>query len=62
MSKKDQYEYQNNWVKDNKDTLRFLVPKGQKAIIEEHYRRKGYKSLNAYINALIQADMEQSRA
>lgn len=62
MSKKDQYEYQNNWVKDNKDTLRFLVPKGQKAVIEEHYRRKGYKSLNAYINALIQADMEQSRA
>lgn len=62
MPNKDQFTYQNNWIRENYDRLSIQVPKGQKAVIEEHYRRKGYKSLNAYINALIQADMEQSRA
>ena len=28
-------------------------------MIENHWKTKGYKSLNAYVNALIQADMEK---
>ena len=57
---KSQIERQNNWIRDNKEVMRFLVPKGHKAVIEAHFKSKGYKSLNAYINSLIQADMERT--
>lgn len=53
-------KYDTQYAKDNYDRCIFNVPKGQKAVIEEHWKRKGYKSLNAYVNALIEADMKQS--
>lgn len=31
--------------------------RGQKAVIEAHWKKKGYKSLNAYVNELIRRDM-----
>lgn len=60
MSKFNQAKYIQEFQKEKYDRCIFNVPKGQKAVIEEHWRRKGYKSLNAYINALIEADMKQS--
>lgn len=50
-------EYNTNYNKENYDRCIFNVPKGRKAAIKAHYERKGYKSLNSYVNALIAADM-----
>lgn len=55
----NQYKYQNEFNKEAYDRASINFPKGQKAIIEEHWRSRGYKSLNAYINELIRRDMEQ---
>lgn len=53
----DQQKYVNEYCKENYDRCIFNVPKGKKAIIEEHRKKKGYKSLNQYVNDLIDADL-----
>lgn len=53
-------KYDNQYAKENYDRCIFNVPKGQKAVIETHWRAKGYKSLNAYVNDLITRDMERA--
>lgn len=50
-------QYNNEYNKQAYDRLNIQVPKGQKAIIEAHWKAKGYKSLNAYVNDLISKDM-----
>lgn len=60
MSDFNQAKYIQQYQKDNYDRYIFNVPKGQKAMIEEHWRARGYKSLNAYVNELIRRDMEES--
>lgn len=57
----DKQKYDNEYAKTNYDRCIFNVPKGQKAVIEEHWRSLGYKSLNAYINDMIQKDMSQRK-
>lgn len=57
----DKQKYDNEYAKTNYDRCIFNVPKGQKAVIEEHWRSLGYKSLNAYINDMIQRDMSQRK-
>lgn len=51
-------KYKNAFAKDTYDRLSINVPKGMKKVIEEHYKAKGYKSLNAYVNDLINTDMK----
>lgn len=46
-------EYNNKYNKENYDRLNIQVPKGKKAIIQTYAESKGYKSLNAYVNDLI---------
>lgn len=58
MSNFNKQKYDNEYAKQNYDRCIFNVPKGQKAIIEEHWKAKGYKSLNAYVNDLIHRDMK----
>ena len=53
----NQSKYANEFAKEKYDRLNIQVPKGHKAIIEEHWKAKGYKSLNSYVNALIEQDM-----
>ena len=60
MSKFNQAKYIQQFQKENYDRCIFNVPKGQKAVIEAHWRQLGYKSLNAYVNDLIQKDMERA--
>lgn len=55
----NQAKYIAQFQKENYDRCIFNVPKGQKEIIAEHWKAKGYKSLNAYVNDLIRKDMEQ---
>ena len=50
-------KYINDWIKENKETIKVQVPKGKKAIIEEHRKAKGYTSTNQYIIDLIDADL-----
>jgi len=50
-------KYINDWIKENKETIKVQVPKGKKAIIEEHRKNKGYTSTNQYIIDLIDADL-----
>lgn len=57
MGKFNQQKYINDYMKEKYDRLIFNVPKGEKALIEKHWKAKGYKSLNAYINALVAQDM-----
>lgn len=56
----EKIQYNNEYNKANYDRCIFNVPKGRKIAIEEHYKAMGYKSLNAYVNALISADMERA--
>lgn len=58
MGEFNQAKYIQQFQKEKYDRCIFNVPKGQKAIIEEHWRSRGYKSLNAYVNDLIAKDME----
>lgn len=60
MSEFNQAKYIQEFQKEKYDRCIFNVPKGQKAVIEAHWKAKGYKSLNAYINDLIARDMEQT--
>lgn len=53
----DQQKYVNDYCKENYDRCIFNVPKGQKAVIEAHRKKRGYKSLNQYVNDLINADL-----
>lgn len=55
----DKCKYDNEYIKNNYDRLNIQVPKGQKAVIKEHFTELGYKSLNEYVNALIRADFEK---
>lgn len=56
----DQAKYIQQYQKEKYDRCIFNVPKGQRKIIEEHYKKNGYKSLNVYINELIKADMKKA--
>lgn len=53
-------KYDSDYAKTHYDRCIFNVPKGQKAVIEEHWRSKGYKSLNSYVNDLIKQDMDRA--
>ena len=49
----------NKYAKSNYDQLHILVDKGKKAEIKAHAESKGFKSLNAYINDLIERDIDK---
>ncbi len=55
-------KYDTEYAKQNYDRCIFNVSKGKKEIIEKHWKAKGYKSLNAYVNDLITKDMDQNPA
>ena len=60
MSDFNATKYKNEFNKEAYDRVSINFPKGQKAVIEEHWRSKGYKSLNAYVNDLINKDMNRT--
>lgn len=61
MNKTEKYKYQNDFNKLNYDRLNIQVQKGQKEVITNHYKSKGFKSLNEYVNFLIAEDMKASQ-
>ena len=52
-------EYDNQYAKENYDRIIVQVKKGKKELIKHYVKNKGYESVNAYINTLIERDMEQ---
>lgn len=61
MGEFNQSKYINDFIKETYDTIKVQVPKGQKDIIRDHAKRKGYKSMNEYMKALIDADIGQEK-
>ncbi len=47
-------KYRYEWERNNRDRIVLLVPKGNKAQIKAKALELGYKSLNEYINMLIE--------
>ena len=58
MGNFNKQKYDTEYAKQNYERCIFHVPKGRKAIIEAHWKSRGYKSLNSYVNDLISKDME----
>lgn len=56
---RNQIEYRNEFNKENYSRLNIFVAKDKRDSINEHYKKRGFKSLNSYINALIEEDMKQ---
>lgn len=53
---KSQQKAVNKYIKNNYDSLRIVVPKGQKAAVEAAAKKAG-ESINGYVNRLIRADL-----
>lgn len=53
-------EYDNKYIKENYDTIKLLVPKGEKEKIKQKAETKGYKSMSDYIKILIRNDTEDN--
>ncbi len=58
----DKIKYNNQYNKENYARLSIQVPIKDKDIIENHWKSKGYKSFNAYVNDLIRKDMNETNS
>lgn len=56
----NQSKYVNEYAKEKYDRIQVLVTKGDKDKIKAAAEKKGYKSTNDYIKALIYADIEKA--
>ena len=56
--KRKQLDRQNKYINANYDRIGIVVPKGQKAIIENRSKEKGFKTINEYLKALIDSDLK----
>lgn len=59
MANFNKKKYDTEYAKNNYDRCIFNVVKGKKSVIEQHWKARGYKSLNAYVNDLIEKDMRE---
>lgn len=56
----EQFKYQNDYNKEKYDRIPINVPKGKKETIKAYALSKGYGSINAYVIALIDEDMNKA--
>ena len=61
MDKLKQIRYMNKWQKKTLERIAFVVPKGERDIIKEYAKKRGYTSTNSYLYDLIQQDMKKDR-
>mgnify|MGYP002515474955 CR=1 FL=1 len=52
-SKFNKVKYDNDYIKNNYDQVRFTVKKGKKEELQKHCKEFGYKSLNSFINEAV---------
>ena len=55
----DATKYKNAFQKEKYDRIIVNVPKGQKAVIDENAKQRGYKSLNAFIIDAIKEKLDK---
>ena len=55
----DKVKYDNQYIKENYDRISVIVPKGQKELIKNKAKKKGFASINEYIKYLINKDVEK---
>lgn len=53
-----QLAYSKKYIKEKLDDVRFRVPKGQRAVIQEHAKKMG-ESTNAFIKRAVAEAMER---
>ena len=56
--KKSQFDYINDYAKNNYDRLSLIMPKGLKEKIAERAKEKNYKTLSSYIVDLVKSDLD----
>lgn len=56
----DKKKYDQKFAKENYDRIPLNVKKGEKAIIAEHAKKKGFSSITDYIKNLIYKDINES--
>lgn len=52
-------EYDNQYAKEKYDRIPIMVPKGDKEKIKAAAEKRGYKSTNEFIKALIYTEIEK---
>lgn len=52
-------KYKNDFQKEKYDRIIVNVPKGQKSIIDEQAKKRGYKSLNSFVVDAINEKLEK---
>lgn len=52
-NKFNKVKYDNDYIKNNYDQVRFTVKKGKKEELKVHCIKFGYKSLNDFINKAV---------
>ena len=57
----DQNKYINDYIKEKYDRINLMVPAGMKPVIKTQAAAEG-KSVNEYINDLINEDLEKKGA
>lgn len=61
MGEFNQAKYIQEYQKEKYDRCIFNLPKGQKKELQKHYTKKGFNSLNQYINELIRQDINKDK-
>ena len=56
----DRTSYKNKWQRENVDRVNLVMPKGQKAIIQDYAKSRG-ESLSGFINRAITETMERDQ-
>lgn len=62
MNEKEKFDstkYKNDFQKEKYDRIIVNVPKGQKIMIDEQAKKKGYKSLNSFVVDAINEKLEK---
>lgn len=57
----EKVKYNNQYNKEHYARLSVQIPINERESIEIHWKSKGYKSFNSYINELIQNDIKNSK-
>ena len=58
-NKFNKVKYDNDYIKNNYDQVRFTVKKGKKEELKIHCSKFGYKSVNDFINQAVNEKIER---
>lgn len=56
----EQIKYQNQYNREHYARMSVQVPIEKRPSIDEHWKKRGYRSFNAYVMDLIDKDMQEN--